>query len=188
MIEKELTTKLVIDLASLKGFGSQGRSGVPIDISPFSFLVLSDYSCAWNGFNNIITLPPSTTLRWELEGLGHDSGMMLVSEIKLLFKLIGCPQSNSMQFPEWKNIFECTENMFNPADGTLEIKADSFQLVLPGPNTLSASIKTIPEIKPSYNVIYSIYMNFVDGLGDEAERYFLKIDPLIKNNSNPPRP
>jgi len=185
MPEKVLTTKLVIDLAALKGFGSQEQSTVPVDISSFSFLVLSDYSCAWNGFNTIIKLPPATTLRWELEALGADGGPMVVSQISLVFKLVGCALEGS-KLAEWEKIFDCTGATYH--EGTLEIQASNTVLDPHKPNTLSASIKTVTDLVRTYNLTYSIYMNFSDGSDDKKQIYFLKIDPLIKNNSNPPIP
>lgn len=187
MSKKQLTTKLVLDLDSLKAFGGSSKTLTPVDISPFAFMVISDYSHAWNGFGSIIRLPSKTTLSWELEGLGGNIKLIKVSQIKLVFKLIGCDQDNRALFSVWKDIFKCTEQMFNPDDGTLELIADDFSLSQTGSSVLSANIDTVENVRRTYNLTYSIYMNFADQVGSLAEdiqNYYLKIDPLIKNNSN----
>lgn len=191
MSNKKLITKLVLDLDSLKDFGGVGKTLTPVDISPFAFMVISDYSNAWNGFSSIIKLPSKTTLCWELEGLGGSIMMIKVSQIKLIFKLIGCNEDNGKKLSIWQNIFKCSERMFDPENGTLELIANDFSLSEKGPSVLSANIDTIDNIERKYNLTYSIYMNFTDqmgGLGADKQNYYLKIDPLIKNNSNTTNP
>jgi len=188
MPQQELTTKLVIDLVSMKNFGSQGESSTPIDISPFTLLALSDYSSAWNGFNTIIRLPADTTLSWELVPLGPNIGPLVVSGISVVFKLVGSVLNGDSVLSEWKQIFDVTGAIYNPDKGTLEIQASDFVLAGSKPHKISASISTVPDLLPTYNLTYSITMSFTDGAADKKQVYFMKIDPLIKNNSDPPVP
>lgn len=178
-----LSTKLVLDLDSLIFFhGDSHEYDDPIDISPFTTMVISNYSQAWNGFNNIIKLPSNTLFSWELEIFGSTNIESIdVTNITLRFNMIRCNTQETKK-SEWEKIFICDNDNFNFDNGTLTITANDLSLHRDAPaEPLSVQVTTVNSVWQYYNLTYSISMTFTT---NDQKKFKTKIDPLIKNNSN----
>jgi len=178
-----LTTRLILDFESLKNFGYAGLENGHIDISPFSFFSISHYASAWKHCRDIMVLQANSVMRWELEVLGRDISAFTIDKIKLTFTLLGYkPAGTPADMREvWNEIFNVPKTAVIVGE-SLVVALDNRALLENGVFNLALLLTTAETIERENSITYSISLKLTETATNND--YYIKIDPLIKNNSN----
>ena len=174
------TTKFILDFNLLKNFGCSGAEGKPVDVSPFTFIVFSDYSNLWDSCRDIVKLMPDAELSWSLETPGYTIDQLTVNSFELVFSLIGYNTTGCDMVNEWNKVFIISPEMVQ-TDGTLRLTTGGYQKSKQGMLKMGVGTQTVPDIGLQNNLTFTVSAKLTDV--STGQNYFIKIDPLIKNNS-----
>lgn len=181
-----ISTLLVLDLDMIMAFGPHGTTYEPIDASPFSFLVLSSYEYAW-GNSGIIELKQGQVLNlnWHIKTFSQIEYVVTTRDVNLTFRVIDNPKSpTDLAGYTWGAVFDGREgiSLKEPLEVQIEVSNVELDPTTPVIIEPTKSLITKSPLEVMNNFTYSISFTLIIN----GDPYYLRIDPLIKNNSNGP--
>lgn len=192
MSEKNIriVTQLVLDFDMIHAFGPHGSEDSPIDAGPFCYLTLSQNEYAW-GNSGVLELKPDESLElvWSIRvftNMDENQAQNIeVKDIELMFRAI---DSEAQMGAHWTDVFKTNDflkgkSLVEPVHIPIQNQKGSNLLI----NPISELI-TLPKTGVPNNLSYSISFTILGPKQKDSQtQYHLRLDPLIKNNSNHPK-